>query len=108
MSLKKFPKNEQDAIREYYNTYGYVVVKNLLDSSKIKQFLNYYEEIKRSRLFVFFSQDTHLPIQPKLTPEGFIENSMLNPANLKIWRKFSQSVEKCLVDEEVINALSVL
>lgn len=76
MLLRKFLKNEQGAIREYYNTYGYVVVEKLFDSSKIEQFLNYYEEIKRSRFFVFFSQATHLPIQPKLTPEGFIENFM--------------------------------
>lgn len=108
MSLKKFPRNEQDAIREHYNTYGYVVVEKLLDPSKIQQFLKCYEEIKHSKFFVFFSQDTHLPIRPKLTPEGFIENSMLNPASLKLWHGFSRAVEECLVDEEVINALGVL
>lgn len=108
MSLKKFSIEEEDAIKNYYDLYGYVVVKNLLDQSKIQSFLNAYEEVKYSNFFVFFSQDTHLPIRPKITPEGFIENSMLNPASLKLWRKFSRSVEECLVDEGVITALSIL
>ena len=108
MELKKFSAGEKAAIKEYYNEYGYVVVENLLTQSKIEKFIEVYEKIKHSKLFVFFSQDTHLPIQPKLTPEGFIENSMLNPANLKLWHNFSRSTEECLVDESVTNVLSIL
>lgn len=108
MTLTKFAAYEKEAIKNYYDTYGYVVVKNLLDYTKNQALLASYEKIKHSNLFVFFSQDTHLPIRPKLTPEGFIENSMLNPASLKLWRGFSQSVENCLVDENVIDVLSFL
>jgi phytanoyl-CoA hydroxylase len=108
MVLKKFTVAETTAIKEYYDSQGYVVVENLLSHAKIQKFFNYYEEIKHSKLFVFFSQDTHLPIQPKLTPEGFMENSMLNPASLKLWQNFSRSVEECLVDKNVTDALSNL
>ncbi len=108
MTLTKFPASEKDAIKNYYDSYGYVVVQGLLNHSKIQTLLAAYEQIKRSKLFVFFSQDTHLPIRPKLTPEGFIENSMLNPASLKLWRGFSQSVEHCLVDDAVIDVLGSL
>lgn len=108
MEIKKFSANEETAIKRYFDSYGYVVVENLLDHAKIQKFLNFYEKIKHSKFFVFFSQDTHLPTQPKLTPEGFIENSMLNPASLKLWQSFSRSVEECLVAESVINALSTL
>lgn len=108
MSIKKFSVDEKQAIKEYYETYGYVVIENLLSKSKIQNFINYYENIKHSKYFVFFSQDTHLPIQPKLTPEGFIENSMLNPASLKLWRNFSRSVEECLVDKGVTDTLTTL
>ncbi len=108
MSLKKFSIEEEKQIKEYYNSYGYVIVENLLSHSSIDKFLKHYEEIKHSKLFVFFSQDTHLPTRPKLTPEGFIENSMLYPASLKLWKKFSQSVEECLVDQGVTNALNIL
>lgn len=94
VSLKKFSANEISSIKEYYDAQGYVVVENLLRHSKIQNLIKYYEEIKYSKFFIFFSQDTHLPIQPKLTPEGFIENSMLNPADLKIWKNFSQSIEE--------------
>lgn len=107
-SLKKFSINQESSIRDYYDSQGYVVVENLLNHSKIQNFVKYYERVKRSKFFIFFSQDTHLPIQPKLTPEGFIKNSMLNPADLKLWRNFSQSIEECLVDERVISILSML
>lgn len=106
--LQKFSFEEKTAIKEYYDLYGYVVVENLLSHAAIQKFINVYEQIKYSKLFVFFSQDTHIPIQPKLTPEGFIENSMLNPASLKLWHNFSRSVEECLVAESVIDALSIL
>jgi phytanoyl-CoA hydroxylase len=108
MSLTKFHITEKTAIKDYYDSHGYVVIEDLLSSSKIQDFLDCYEKIKHSKFFVFFSQDTHLPTLPRLTPEGFIENSMLYPASLKLWRKFALSVEECLVDESVTNALSVL
>jgi len=108
MVLKKFLAHEEAAIKDYYDTYGYVVIENLLAHAKIQELINNYEEIKRSKTFVFFSQDTHLPTQPKLTPEGFIENSMLNPADLKLWPQFSIAVENCLVDEHVIAVLDML
>jgi len=108
MLLTRFSVGEKNAINEYYNSYGYVVVKNLLSHSKIEAFLDSYETIKHSKSFVFFSQDIHIPLRPRLTQEGFIENSMLNPASLKLWRTFSQAVEDCLVDENVTDALSAL
>jgi phytanoyl-CoA hydroxylase len=108
MLLDKFSISEEVDINNYYNSHGYVIIKNLLNHSKIQKFLNYYEIIKHSSSFVFFGQDIHIPIRPRLTPEGFIENSMLNPASLKLWKQFSRSVEECLVDEGIVNALSLL
>lgn len=108
MLIKKFSVTEEIAIEEYYDSYGYVIVENLLNQSRIQEFLNSYETIKHSNSFVFFSQDIHIPIRPRLTREGFIENSMLNPASLKLWKQFSRSVEDCLVDEGITMALSLL
>ncbi len=108
MDFKKFSASEENDISEYYNSHGYVVVENLLSDSKIEDFIDSYNKVKRSNSFVFFSQDTHVPMKPKLTPEGFIENSMLNPASLKLWKKFSQSVESCLVDEGITQVLAKL
>jgi phytanoyl-CoA hydroxylase len=108
MSLTKFSLAQEKHIQEYYDSYGYVIVENLLNSFNIERFFKYYNQIKYSKFFVFFSQDTHIPRRPKLTPEGFIENSMLNPADLKLWSNFSQSLEQCLVDENVTGVLSLL
>jgi phytanoyl-CoA hydroxylase len=108
MVLEKFDVNERVAIEEYYNSNGYVIVENLLTPAKIQNLIDAYEQIKHSSSFVFFSQDIHIPIRPKLTPEGFIENAMLNPASLKLWKQFSQAIEACLVDEGITDALSIL
>jgi phytanoyl-CoA hydroxylase len=108
MSVVKLSVNEENNIKEYYDSHGYVIVENLLDTSLMQEFFTAYEKIKRSNSFVFFSQDIHLPMRPKLTPEGFIENSMLNPSGLKLWRKFSQSVEGCLVDVGITKVLRML
>jgi phytanoyl-CoA hydroxylase len=108
MTLEKFDINQTAAIDEYYHANGYVIVENLLAPAKIQNLIAAYEQIKHSSSFVFFSQDIHIPIRPKLTPEGFIENAMLNPASLKLWKQFSQAVEECLVDEGITNALGIL
>jgi phytanoyl-CoA hydroxylase len=108
MDLRKFSVSEENSIGQYYDSHGYVVVENLLSHSKIEEFISSYDRVKSSNSFVFFSQDTHVPMKPKLTPEGFIENSMLNPASLKLWKKFSQSVEGCLVDEGITQVLGKL
>lgn len=108
MSLNKFPICEEVNIKEYYDSYGYTIVENLLPHSKIDEFIASYEVLKNSRSFVYFAQDIHIPTRPKLTPEGFIENSMLNPASLKLWKKFSQSLEKCLVDKKISYVLDIL
>lgn len=53
MSLTKFHITEKAAIKEYYDSHGYVVIEGLLNSSKILNFLNSYEKIKHSKFFVF-------------------------------------------------------
>jgi phytanoyl-CoA hydroxylase len=92
MSLKKFSVGDENSIRDYYSSQGYVVIENLLSHAKIKNLIGQYESVKHSKFFIFFSQDTHLPTQPKLTSEGFIQNSMLNPADLKLWKSMRVSL----------------
>ena len=108
MPLEKFLIEEEVDIKKYYDTNGYAIVKNLLPEAKIDRFITSYEVVKNSRSFVYFAQDIHIPTRPKLTPEGFIENSILNPANLKLWKQFSQSLEECLVDQGISHALNIL
>ena len=108
MALEKFSIGEEANIKNYYDGHGYAIVKNLLPHPKIDDLMNSYEVVKHSQSFVYFAQDIHIPTRPKLTPEGFMENSMLNPASLKLWKQFSQPLEECLVDEGISQILNVL
>jgi phytanoyl-CoA hydroxylase len=107
-SVTKFLLSDTTAIKEYYQSQGYVVVKNLLSLSKIDNFINQYEKIKRNLFFIYYSQSVHLPLRPKITPEGFIEESMENATNLKFFSSFSNSILNCLVDENISTVLSIL
>ncbi|MEL6927856.1 MAG: phytanoyl-CoA dioxygenase family protein [Cyanobacteria bacterium J06600_6] len=104
-TLTKFTAQDQKAIASYYQEHGYVVVNRLLDEAKIDRFLTVYESVKRSPYFVFNTQDTHLPSTPQLTPEGLLQNSMLNPSQLRFFPQFSGAIKACLYDEAVSQVL---
>jgi phytanoyl-CoA hydroxylase len=107
-SITKFTIDNTIEIKEYYESQGYVVVKNLLSHAKIDNFIDQYEKIKRNKFFIYYSQSVHLPLRPKITPEGFIEESMENATNLKLFPGFSGAILKCLIDENVSTVLSML
>ncbi len=108
MALEKFDISQASEIKDYYFSHGYVIVRQAIASSKINQLLKLVNQKKHDKFFVFNSQDTHVPTQPRLTAEGFIENSMLNPADLTFAPKLSRCVQSCLVDKNVADILSTL
>lgn len=108
MAITKFSSPDIEPVNQYYQDNGYVVVSKILSSSKIDRLLDIVNQKKHDSYFVFNSQDTHVPMRPCLTAKGFIENSMLNPGNLKFAPKLSKAVESCLVDENVVNILTTL
>lgn len=108
MEIIKLLPSQETEIKAYYQANGYVIVQQALEESKINQLLGLVNQKKHDPTFVFNSQDTHVPTRPHLTREGFIENSMLNPGNLKFAPKLSKAIESCLVDENVVSALTTL
>ena len=107
-TLNKFTLQNKAEISHYYQEQGYVVVSDLLSQSKIDRFLAIYEQLKYSPYFVFNTQDTHLPSQPKLTAEGLLKNSMLNPSQLKFFPKFTRAIEECLYDSRISEVLEAI
>lgn len=107
-SITKFTIDDVTEIKKYYESYGYVVVKKLLANSKIDSLIEQYEKIKRHKFFVYYSQSIHKPLRPKITPEGFIEESIERPSHLKFFPSFSQAVLNCLIDREISDVLSIL
>ncbi len=107
-SITKFTIDDVTGIKNYYESYGYVVIKTLLDHGKIDHFIQQYEKIKRNRLFIYYSQSVHRPLRPRITPEGFIEESIERPCHLKFFPGFSQAVLNCLIDQAISDVLSIL
>jgi phytanoyl-CoA hydroxylase len=108
MAMKKFSVHDLDAIKAYYNQHGYVVVGNILNLLAIDAVLAAYEEIKYNKYFLYFSQSVHLPLRPELTREGYIKESMQDPAKLKFFPQFSGAIMACLVDPNVVNVISTI
>ncbi len=107
-SITKFAMNDVTGIKDYYESYGYVVLQTLLDRAKIDYFIKQYEKIKRNKFFIYYSQSLHAPLRPKITPEGFIEESMERVQDLKFSPGFSQAALKCLIDRQISDVLGIL
>jgi phytanoyl-CoA hydroxylase len=108
VSITKFTTKDVTEIKNYYESHGYVIVKTLLDNTKIDRFIKQYEKIKRNKFFVYYSQSIHRPVRPKITPGGFIEESMERPCHLKFFPGFSKAVLDCLIDQKISDVLSIL
>lgn len=106
--ITKFSLQDLRSIKDYFDQQGYVVLENILNPAKIDAVLQAYEDIKYRKSFIYFSQSVHLPLRPELTPEGYIRESIENPAKLVFFPHFSGSVLNCLVDENISLALSTL
>ena len=107
-SLTKFSKNNAAEIKKYYESQGYVVIKNLLNHQKIDRFIEQYEQIKRNQLFIYYSQSVHMPLRPTITPEGYIEESMERVQDLKFFPGFSKATLDCLIDRQISDVLSMI
>jgi phytanoyl-CoA hydroxylase len=107
-SITKFTVDEATNIKEYYYSQGYVVIKSLLCHEKIDNLIKQYEKIKLSKFFIYYSQSVHRPLRPRITPEGFIEESIERPSHLKFFPGFSKATLNCLVDPEISDVLSIL
>ena len=106
--ITKFTPDNKTEIKEYYDSQGYVVIKNILSHEKIDNFIEQYQKVKRNKFFIYYSQSLHLPLRPKITPEGFIEESIERVMDLKFFLGFSKAISDCLIDRQISNVLSVI
>ena len=107
-STTKFTVDNTTSIKEYYQSQGYVVIKNILNHDKIDNFIEQYEKVKRNKLFIYYSQSLHVPLRPTITPEGFVEESMERVGDLRFFPQFSKSVSNCLFDRQISDLLSAI
>lgn len=107
-NISKFDLSETLAIYDYYQEFGYVVIKNAIDDAKIAQFVSAYQDAKKHPFFVYYSQSKHICTRPELDDNGFIKESMQNSSRLAFFKKFSSTMQSCIYADNVATALKTL
>lgn len=100
--------NDLSAIKTYYQEYGYVVVKEAIPPLLIDDFLQAYEQFKKRHFYTIRSQDTNRIEKIVLTPENFMEHSMLNPLGIPFAKKFTQTMARIVFHEKSAELLQLL
>ncbi len=106
--LVKFDVDDIAGLREHYEKHGYVVLRSLIERSLIDRFLAEYERIKRSSVFIYYSQSIHRAIRPELNEYGFIRESIADPSRLGLFPLFSNAIKECIYHGAVSDALTAL
>ncbi|ABW25429.1 phytanoyl-CoA dioxygenase family protein [Acaryochloris marina] len=106
--IRKFTLSQRKEIKEYFDEFGYVVIKNVLSHNIIDSFIEELDSIKRNLLFVYFSQSTHVCMRPKLNQYGFIQESMKDASRLAFFSRFSLKIQECIYDNCISQALTNL
>jgi phytanoyl-CoA hydroxylase len=103
-----FLSNQTQAIKNYYEEYGYVVVKDVISSDKITAFQDSYNLLKASKKYYFLSQDTNRVEKLEINSQGFIEHSILNPIDLVFQNTFSHAALDIVTSPIVSQLLATL
>ena len=91
---------------EYYQENGYAVVRDVIDSKLIEQYLNSIRYAVSDRLNYVWTQDTHTYERLSYNDEGLIEFSIQNPHRYP-WRKQVRNlVAEIITNEKIIDALN--
>ncbi|BAZ28223.1 hypothetical protein NIES4074_06540 [Cylindrospermum sp. NIES-4074] len=107
MSTSFLPDQIQD-IKNYYEEYGYVVVRNVISQSQIATFYKNYETLKTSKNYYFWSQATNRTEKLEINEQGFIEHSILQPIDLIFQQKFRECSLNIVASHEVSKLLTAL
>jgi phytanoyl-CoA hydroxylase len=86
-----FLVHQTQAIKNYYEKYGFVVVKDVISEEKLTAFQDSYKIFKSSKKYYFLSQDTNRIEKLEVNSQGFIEHSILNPIDLVFQNTFSHA-----------------
>jgi phytanoyl-CoA hydroxylase len=105
-----FSPGEIDAIREYYEEFGYVVVRNLVSSRAIELANSMFDkEIMPSNRYIY-RQATANPERNVFTPQGFMLNSILNLQSLDPhhFPRFRDAAKRVLTDNGIQSVIQGL
>jgi len=93
-------------LQKAYSDQGYVVVKNAIPLPLVQKCVRHLESIKRRKSFLFYTQSTHRWERPRLSSNGFLIESILNPSQQIQAPRFAASVRELIYHNSVFDALS--
>ena len=106
--LTKFSLEESKAIRDYYDEWGYAVIRNVVPTDNIERFMDAYRSIRSSPAFVYYSQSRQIALRPKTNKHGFIQESMQNASRLAFFPQFAKTFQSCIYHDGVADSLSIV
>lgn len=106
--MKTFETSQLVEIHNYYHQNGYVVVKDLIPNSNIESLLEDYEAFKRKKFYLINAQDTNRPEKLKISENGFIINSIMDPIDLPFAGGFPKSIMNIIFNNSVSKILEAL
>ena len=90
---------------DFFLNQGYQVFKNAIPNDLVSDYLRNFEIIKHRKTFLYYSQSIHRWIRPKLSENGFLVNSILNPSLQVQAPRFAKSVKNIIYSTAVYDAL---
>jgi phytanoyl-CoA hydroxylase len=92
-------------VRDYYETNGYVVLRNLVSCDLIDTLLKLYSEQILPSNYPFFRQNTNAYEPNKLNEFGYVEQSFLDIHDYKKFQEFSTIAKEIFCSDSIQNAL---
>jgi len=93
-------------LQKAYSDQGYVVLKNAIPLPLVQKCVRHLESIKRRKSFLFYTQSTHRWERPRLSSNGFLIESILNPSQQIQAPRFAATVRELIYHGAVFDALA--
>ncbi len=93
------------SLQDYYNTNGYVVVRNLISDQLIDQLLDLYNKQILPSKYPFFRQNTNVYEPNKINEFGHVQQSFLDIHDYGKFPEFSTIAKEIFCHEKTLAAL---
>lgn len=95
-----------NSIQQKFLDNGYVIIKDAIGTSSIDSCMSSLQAAKRRKTFLYYTQSTHRWVTPRLSAQGFLYDSILNPSQQVQAPRLASSVRDVIYQKSVSEALS--
>lgn len=98
--------HQSQLIKEFYEENGYVIVKNVINSDKIADFIKVYNNFKSSKNYYYFAHDTNRFEKLEVDQERLLEHSILNPLDMLCQQELCQVLLNIICSDSISSLLT--